>query len=122
MAGQIDEEVLETFIVGEDDFKDLDAIVRRHCDVVKYYVYRGSALGGYDTDDVEVLLKERNGSGAKIESIMLHGTGSDRLKFNVNFEDTVIINGECDDRASLALLTTETRGLIQDRMKGVTPQ
>ena len=62
MAGQIDEEVLKNFRVGEGDFKDLDSIVRRHCQVVKYYVYRGSTLGGNDTDDVEVLLRERNGA------------------------------------------------------------
>jgi hypothetical protein len=122
MAGQIDEEVLGNFIVSEDDFKDLDAIVRRHCETVRYYVYKGSALGGYDMDDVEVLLKERNGSGTKIESVMLHATGSDGLKFNVDFHDNVGINGECADRASLVLLATETRGLIRDRMKGVTPQ
>lgn len=122
MAGQIDEEVLEKFIVGEDDFKDLDAIVRRHCEAVRYFVYRGSTLGGYDADDVEVLLKERNGSEAKIESVMLRVTGSDGLKFNVIFHDNVGINGECEDKASLVLLASETRGLIRDRMKGVTPQ
>ena len=71
MAGQIDEEVLDIFIVGEDDFRDLDAIVRRHCEAVRYFVYRGSTLGGYDTDNVGVLLKERNGSEAKIDSVML---------------------------------------------------
>lgn len=122
MAGQIDEEVLYSFRVSEDDFKDLDSIVRRHCQIVRYYIYRGSTLGGYDTDDVEVLLKERNGSGTKIESVMLHATGADDLKFNVNFHDTLGINGECEDRASLVLLATETRGLIRDRMKGGTPQ
>jgi hypothetical protein len=122
MAGQIDEEVLDNFRVSEDDFKDLDSIVRRHCQIVRYYIYKGSALGGYDTDDVEVLLKERNGSGTKIESVMLHATGVHDLKFNVNFHDTVDINGECEDRASLVLLATETRGLIRDRMKGGTPQ
>ena len=122
MAGQIDEDVLDIFIASEDDFKDLDAIVHRHCQTVRYYVYRGSALGGYDTDDVEVLLKERNGSGTKIESVMLHATGSDGLKFNVDFQDVVGINGQSEDRASLVLLATEARGLIQDRMKGVTPQ
>jgi hypothetical protein len=88
----------------------------------KVLCLQGKHLGGYDTDDVEVLLKERNGSGARIESVLLHATRSDGLKFNVNFEDGVSINGESDDRASLVLLATETRGLIQDRMKGVTPQ
>src|ERR1700677_377194 len=122
MAGQIDEEVLTNFIVSEDDFRDLDSIVRRHCQDVKYYVYRGSALGGYDTDDLEVLLKERNGSGAKIVSVMLHAAGSGGLKFNVDFHDVVGVNGESEDRARLVLLATEARGLIQDRMKGVTPQ
>src|ERR1017187_1067699 len=122
MAGQIDEEVSHNFIVSEDDFKDLDAIVRRHCDTVRYYVYKGSILGGYDTDDVEVLLEERNGSGTKIRSVILQATGSDGLKFNVDFQEVVGINGESEDRASLVLLATEARGLIRDRMKGVTPQ
>jgi hypothetical protein len=122
VAGQIDEEVLETFRVNEDDLKDLDSIVRRHCQTVKYYVYRGSALGGYDTDDMEVVLKERNGSEAKIESVMLHAIGPDGLKFNVYFQDNLGISGESEDRASLVLLATEARGLILDRMKGGIPQ
>lgn len=122
MARQIDEEVLDSFIVSEDDFKDLDAIVRQYCETVKYYVYKGSAIGGYDTDDLDVSLKDRNGSGAKIESVMLHATGSHLLKFNVNFHNTVAIDGECEDRASLVSLAIETRGLIRDRMKGGTPQ
>jgi hypothetical protein len=122
MDGRVDEEVLDEFRVTEEDFRDLDSIVRRHCETVKYYVYRGSTLGGYDTDDVEVLLKERNGSGIKIESVVLRATGSEGLKFNVNFDDTVAINGECEDRARLVLLATETRGLIRDRMKSGTPR
>jgi hypothetical protein len=122
MAGQIDEEVLGNFKVNENDFRDLDSIVRRHCEIVRYYVYRGSTLGGYDTDDVEVLLKERNGIAARIMSVQLHATGSEGLKFNVDFGDNVGINGECEDRARLVLLATETRGLIRDRMKGRTPQ
>jgi hypothetical protein len=122
VAGQIDEEVLETFRVSEDDLKDLDSIVRRHCQTVRYYIYKGSTLGGYDTDDVEVLLKERNGSGTKIESVMLHAAGSDGLKFDVDLHDTVNISGESEDRASLVLLATEVRGLIRDRMRGGIPQ
>jgi hypothetical protein len=122
MSGQIEEEVLDNFIVSEDDFKDLDSIIRRHCEILRYYVYRRGALGGYDTDDMDVLLKERNGSGAKIDSVILRATGPDGLKFNVNFHETVDINGECEDRAVLVLLATEARGLIRDRMKGRTPQ
>ena len=122
MAGQVDQLVLETFVVSEDDFKDLDAIVRQRCETVRYFVYKGSTLGGYDTDDLGVLLKDRNGSGAKIESVMLNATGSDDLKFSVDFHDGVNIIGQSEDKAGLVLLTTEARGLIRDRMKGVTPQ
>ena len=122
MAGQIDEEVLDSFRAGADDFRDLDSIIRRHCQTVRYYVYRGSTLGGYDTDDVEVLLKDRNGSEAKIESVILRAAGLDGLQFNVHFHNAVAIDGECEDRASLVLLATETRGLIRDRMKGGTLQ
>ena len=96
--------------------------MRRHCPVVRYYVYKGSALGGYDTDDVEVVLKERNGSRTKIESVMLHAIGPDGLKFNVDFHGNAGITGESEDRASLVLLATEARGLILDRMKGGMPQ
>ena len=122
MAGQIDEVVLENFRISEEDFRDLHSIVRLHCETVTYYVYRGSALAGYDTDDLEVLLRERNGAGTKIESVMLHATGPQGLKFNANFHDAVNIYGESEDRASLVLLATETRGLIRDRMKAGMPQ
>jgi hypothetical protein len=122
MAGQINEEVLDNFIVSEDDLKELDVIVRQRSEAVRYYVYKGSAVAGYDTDDVEVLLKDRNGSGTKIESVRLHATGEDELRFNVNFHDTVSIDGECDDKDRLVALAIETRGLIRDRMKGGTAQ
>lgn len=117
MAGQVDEEVLDNFRVSEEDFRDLDSIVRRHCENVRYYVYRGSTLGGYDTDDVEDLLKERNGAETRVRSVTLRATGSEGLKFNVEFNNIVAINGQCDDRARLALLATETKAVIQDRMK-----
>jgi hypothetical protein len=116
MASQIDEMVLENFRVGEDGFRDLDSIVRRRCDTVKYYIYRGSALGGYDTGDVEDLLKERNGAETRIRSVSLHASGPEALRFNVAFDSIVVITGECGDTARLALLRTEARAVIQDRM------
>jgi hypothetical protein len=118
MAGQIGEYILDNFRVSEEDFRDLDSIVRRHCKMVKYYVYRGSALAGYDTDDIEDLLRERNGAETQIKSVRLQASDdSEGMKFDVEFDDTVVINGQCEDRARLALLATETRAVIQDRMK-----
>jgi hypothetical protein len=122
MAAQIDEVVLDSFRVDEDDFRDMDSIVRQHCETVKYYVYIKGAQGGYDTDNVARLLKERNGIETRIMSVRLHATGAEGLRFNVEFDDTVRINAECDDRYRLVLLTTETRAVIKDRMKGRTPK
>ena len=118
MAAQIDEMALENFIASEDDFRDLDSIIRRHCESVRYYVYKGSVLGGYDTNDVEDLLTERNGVESRIASVALHAAGEDALKFNVEFDGLVVIKGECEDRARLVLLTTEARAVIRNRMKG----
>jgi hypothetical protein len=122
MTAQIDELVLDNFKVSESDFRDMDSIVRRHCKTVKYYVYKGSTLGGYDTDDIDDLLGERNGIETRIVSVRLHATGPEALKFNVDFDDTVGINGECEDRARLVLLATEARAVIQDRMKVKAPK
>lgn len=118
MAGQIDEQVLERFVVSENDFKDLDSIIRARCDFVKYFVFKGGTLGGYDTDHVEELLRERNGDKDRIASVRICAVGQEGLEFNVEFDDGVIINGQCQDRAPLALLATEVRAVIQDRMKG----
>jgi hypothetical protein len=122
MASQVDEEALENFRVNEEGLRDLDSIVRRHCETVKYYVYKGSELGGYDTENVEVLLRERNGPESRLQSVKLHATGAQTLTFHVDFDETVVISGECEDRARLVLLTTEAKAVIKDRMKGRTLQ
>jgi hypothetical protein len=120
MASQVEDMVLENFRISAEDFRDLDSVVRRHCQTVKYYVHKGSSLGDYDTADVEDLVNDRNGAETRIESILLHATGADGLKFNIEFDGLVGMNGECADRARLVLLATDVRSVIRDRMKGVT--
>lgn len=122
MTSQIDDMVLENFRISEEDFRDLDSVVRRHCHTVKYYVHKGSSLGNYDTADVEDLVNDRNGAETRIESILLQATGADELKFNIEFNDEIIMNGECADRARIVLLATDVRSVIRDRMKGGTPK
>jgi hypothetical protein len=122
MAAQIEELVLENFRISENDFRDVDAIIRKHCDTVKYYIHKSSTVGGYDTGDVEDLVKDRNGGETRIRSVMLHATGIDGLKFNIDFDNFVGINGECEDRARLVLLATETKSVIRDRIKSGTPR
>lgn len=121
MNSRIDEMVLETFRVDEGGFRDIDSIVRQHCDTVSYYIHRDT-LGGYDTADVDELLKERNGSETRITAVMIHASGAEELKFNVNFNvdgiDMVTIDGECEDRARLTSLAIEARAVIKDRMQG----
>jgi hypothetical protein len=114
--------VLENFRISAEDLRDLDSVVQRHCQTVKYYVHKGSSLGDYDTADVEDVVNDRNGAETRIESILLHATGADGLKFNIEFEDLVGMNGECADRARLVLLATDVRSVIRDRMKGATPR
>lgn len=114
--------VLENFRVGEDDFKDLDSVVRRHCDSVTYYVHKGLSSGDYQTDDVEVLVKDRNGAETRIESVLLHATGAEGLKLDIEFNGELVMTGECEDRARLVLLATDARSVMRDRMKGRTPK
>jgi hypothetical protein len=122
MTPQVGDMVLENFRISEEDFRDLDSVVRRHCQTVKYYVHKGSSLGDYDTADVEDVVNDRNGAETRIESILLHATGADGLRFNIEFYDELAINGECADRARLVLLATDVRSVIRDRMKGGTPK
>jgi hypothetical protein len=122
MTSQVGDIVLENFRISEEDFRDLDSVVRRHCQTVKYYVHKGSSLGDYDTADVEDVVNDRNGSETRIESILIHATGADDLKFNIEFYDEAAMNGECEDRARLVLLATDVRSVIRDRMKGGTPK
>jgi hypothetical protein len=86
MSSQINEEVVDNFRIGEDDFRNIDSIVRQRCHSVKYFVYKGSATGGYDTDDVEKLLKDTNSIQTRIQSVRIHATGADALKFNIDFD------------------------------------
>src|ERR1700733_15098184 len=120
MTSQVSDIVLENFRISEEDFRDLDSVVRRHCRTVKYYVHKGRSLGDYDTADVEDVVNDRNGFETRIESILIHATGADDLKFNIEFYDEAAINGECEDRARLVLLATDVRSVIRDRMKGGT--
>ena len=122
MTFQVADMVLENFRISEEDLRDLDSVVRRHCQTVKYYVHKGSSLGDYDTADVEDVVNDRNGAETRIESILLHATGADGLNFNAEFDDLAGINGECADRARLVLLATDVRSVIRDRMKGGTPK
>lgn len=122
MTAQVADMVLENFRIGEDGFRDLDSVVRRHCETVTYYVHKGRSLGDYQTDDVEDLLKDRNGAETGIESVLLHATGVERLKLNIEFGNELVMNGECEDRARLVLLATDARSVMRDRMKGRTPK
>jgi hypothetical protein len=122
MTSQVSDIVLENFRISEEDFRDLDSVIRRHCQTVKYYVHKGRSLGDYDTADVEDVVNDRNGAETRIESVLLHATGADELKFSIEFFNEVAMNGECADRARLVLLATDVRSVIRDRMKGGTPK
>jgi hypothetical protein len=122
MTSQVGDMILENFRISDEDFRDLDSVIRRHCHTIKYYVHKGSSLGDYDTADVEDVVSDRNGAETRIESVLIHATGADGLKFNIEFYDEVAMNGECADRARLVLLATDVRSVIRDRMKGGTPR
>jgi hypothetical protein len=122
MTAQVGDMVLENFKVGEDDFRDLDSVVRQHCETVTYYVHKGRSLGDYETDSVEDIMKDRNGVETRIKSVMLRATGANGLRFNIEFDDEIVMNGECSDRAPLILLATDAGSVIRDRMKGRKPK
>jgi hypothetical protein len=122
MTSQVGDMVLENFRISGEDFRDLDSVIRRHCRTITYYVHKGSSLGDYDTADVEDVVNDRNGVETRIESVLVHATGPDGLKFNIEFDDEVAMNGECTDRARLVLLATDVRSVIRDRMKNGTPR
>ena len=50
-----------------------------------------------------------------------HTANPDRLKFEVEFDKSLRITGESNDRASLVLLASDVRALIRERMRGRTP-
>ncbi len=122
MTAQVGDTVLENFRIGEDDFRDLDSVVRQHCETITYYVHKGRSLGDYQTDSVEDLVKDRNGVETRIESVLLQATGANGLKFNIEFNDEIAMNGECSDRAPLILLASDAGSVIRDRMKGRKPK
>src|SRR5271154_4386656 len=113
MIAQLGDLVLENFRADEDGFRDLDSVVRKHCDTVTYYVHKTWAIGDYNTDDVETLVKDRNGTETKIESVLLRAAGADGMKFNIEFNDELAMNGECEDRAPLVLLATDAGSVMR---------
>src|SRR5580704_16841726 len=92
MTAQVGDMVLENFKVGEDDFRDLDSVVRQHCEIVTYYLHKGRSLGDYETDSVEDIMKDRNGVETRIKSVMLRATGAKGLRFNIEFDDEIVMN------------------------------
>jgi hypothetical protein len=124
MAASIDDIVLTSFVADAEGFRDLDSIVRQRCkeidsgSVIEYKIVRKDSLR-YATEDIEDLLKERNGQETRVESVTMQvkaGPDTD-LKFAVRFADDVRIDGECEDRANLVLLASDVRTVVRERMK-----
>lgn len=123
MAASVDDVVLTSFVADSEGLKDLDSIVRQRCQDmgstgdINYKVTRRDSLQ-YTTEDIEEVLKERNGKETHIESVVMQAevkqTG---LKFAVTFDEDVTISGESGNRANLVLLTSDVRALLHDRMK-----
>lgn len=128
MAASLNETVLESFCVDAEGLRDLDSIVRQRCQeidqsaVVEYDILRKDSLR-YRTGDIEDLIKERNGNETRIQQVAMnaHTANPDRLKFEVEFDKSLRITGESNDRASLVLLASDVRALIRERMRGRTP-
>jgi hypothetical protein len=123
MAASINEVILTSFVADPEGLRDLDSIVRQRCQdmtppyAISYKVTRRDSLR-YDTEDIETLLKERNGEETHIESVEIQAeVEQNGLKFFVSFGRNVTISGESEDRANLVLLASDVRALIRDHMK-----
>lgn len=123
MTARIDELVLKSFRVDSEALRYLDAIVRQHCQnidgnsTIKYTVQRSDALE-YDTADVEQVIRERNGTETRIESMSLELDEPESLTFSVDFADEARIKGVSEDRAQLLLIASDVGRLMRDRMRG----
>jgi hypothetical protein len=124
VAASIDEDVLQTFRVDAEAFRNLDSIIRQRCGDIdpkihpEYDVLRADGLR-YTTTDVEDLARERNGQETRIRAVRVKigGEKDEAIRFSVAFKDDVSISGESDDRANLILLASDVRSLIREQMK-----
>jgi hypothetical protein len=123
MSASIDDVVLTSFAVDSEGLKDLDSIVRQRCQdmgsscKITYKVTRRDSLR-YTTENIEEILKERNGRESRIDSVVLRIQDErDDLKFDVSFDNRIRIIGESENRADLVLLASDIRALIRERMK-----
>ena len=121
MPGHVDEVISSTFVVDGETLRDLDALIRQHCNdidgaaEVNYAVHRVDGFE-YSTKEIEDILRERNGAQTRIDSIRLEVQKSKVLKFSAEFADWLAIKGSCEDRAKLLTLVTDVRALVRDRI------
>jgi hypothetical protein len=121
MTGHINELIASRFVVNADTLKEFDSLIRLHRDdidpnaIVRYSIRRADSYK-FDTEDIEDVIRERNGPGTRIVSIKLEVRGSRLLNFDVDLANKIRLRGNCEDRAKLLALVTDIRGLMQDRM------
>lgn len=128
MEASLNEIVLQSFRVDGEGFRDIDSIVRQRCREIdpdasiEYDILRKDSLR-YRTEDIEDLIKERNGDETRIRNVTMTARTGDprRLKFVVEFSKDIRITGEASDRANLVLLASDVRALVRERMKSRTP-
>ena len=127
VEASLNEIVLSSFRVDEEGFRDIDSIVRQRCREmdpdasVEYCILRKDSLR-YRTEDIEDLIKERNGDETRIRNVTMTARTEDprRLQFVVEFSKDLRITGEASDRANLVLLASDVRALVRERMKSRT--
>ncbi len=123
-SARISETVAGSFRVDGEALRDLDAVVRDRTrdfmsePVLVYQVVRRDALT-YNTDSVEDVLRERNGSETAIRSVSLRVEHGENLQLQIAFTAVgVQLQAEATDRAKLTLLASDFRSLVRDRMMG----
>jgi len=121
MPGNVDEQISNTFVIDGETLRDLDALIRRYRDdidgtaEVGYFVHRVDGFE-YATDEIEDVLRERNGAQTRIDSIRAEIRGSNVIRFRIYFAEEIDIRGGCEDRAKLLALVTDVRALVRDRI------
>jgi len=121
MTGHINELIENRFVVDADTLRELDSLIRLHRDdidpnaAVRYSILRADSYR-YDTEDVEDVLRERNGSKTRIVSIKLTARESRVFNLDVDLAAKIRLRGNCAERAKLLALVADIRGLMIDRI------
>lgn len=122
MPAQVEEIVLEVFRLDSDSLRDLDAILRDRCreidpDIpVRYQVRRRDGLR-YETQDVEDVVRERNGRQTALLAVTVVAEKGPEFRCRLSFEKSLSITIEGEDRARVVLLASDVRNLARERMR-----